>query len=705
MDPLSIAASAFSLAAGIAKASLALTQFSNSFREAAEDLNAISAELQALAGILDPLTRALCRRRQSPLPESLLSQLENTLSSCVLMIEQILDTIENYRRNTAWTKTKWVLIGKDEVFKLRDSLEAYKMALSIGLHALSLDTTQDIKDDTEVIRTHIEVLNLNTDEILARVKCLREMGSSRRNNRKIEEWMENMSLLSNYAESTYKSTIADPAEFTSPPVLPTLAPVTEVGQQKDFDSQTASPAPQPPPDATRVTEHARLSLKSSSTPNPLDDTSVQELRSNSGSNSSAQVSDSLGPETKPLDHLIASCDGVEECSQRIEEVRLLVRLDKGLIEKSRKAHEGLSGDQKKELLDSLRRITHTTTAESLRALIAQGAMMDDYTVHSASPLYSALRATNNDCLITLLQCGANPNAEELLCKIGNRCYAHRSALAYAAWSGNEFAVWALVAAGAIVNPEPRDTISCITPLLQAVQPEDTNKLENQDRIIRFLLANGADPNESGCSPPMMSPPLSAAMVFWPRQEDKFPGKTLSVVNSLLKAGARSSFGHLDSVALWDVDENPFNAAARWGQHEVLTSLASRVNSLDSEAWIHAMSYAALHRQWKCFDILCEKPYTRSDALHQIVENSMAVFRCHRSPIIDSTTFTAVITKLMDDRDRWNPDKQVEFIYQKRRYMVWRKLVIEELSAMELAKNIHTEVDRNNILALLGLLRG
>jgi hypothetical protein len=126
MDPLSIAASAFGLAGGIAKTSLALTQFSNSFRGAAEDLNAISAELQALSSILDPL------------PESLISQVDNTLTGCVVMIDQIADTIEKYRRNTTWTKTKWVLMGKDDVLKLRDSLEAYKMALSIGLHALSM---------------------------------------------------------------------------------------------------------------------------------------------------------------------------------------------------------------------------------------------------------------------------------------------------------------------------------------------------------------------------------------------------------------------------------------------------------------------------------------------------------------------------------------------------------------------------------------
>lgn len=139
MDPLSIAASAFGLAGGIARLSLALTQFSGSFRDAAEDLGALSAELQALAAILEPLTRALCSpRQQSPLLNDLVSQIDSTLRGCVLTIEQIAETVEKYQQNTTWTKATWVLLGKDEALKLRDSLRAYKMALSIGLNMLSL---------------------------------------------------------------------------------------------------------------------------------------------------------------------------------------------------------------------------------------------------------------------------------------------------------------------------------------------------------------------------------------------------------------------------------------------------------------------------------------------------------------------------------------------------------------------------------------
>lgn len=137
MEPLSITTSAIALAGAVAKTALVLSQFSNEFRDAAEDLNAVSAELQALTAIIDPLTRRLSRRRPSTLPEGLVPQVDDTLSGCVLMVEHIAETVEKYRRNT-WTRAKWVLMGKEDVQKLRQSLEAYKMSLSLGLHAVSL---------------------------------------------------------------------------------------------------------------------------------------------------------------------------------------------------------------------------------------------------------------------------------------------------------------------------------------------------------------------------------------------------------------------------------------------------------------------------------------------------------------------------------------------------------------------------------------
>ena len=54
------------------------------------------------------------------------------------MVSLISVTVEKYQKDGAWTRTEWVLVGRGDMEKLRASLEAYKMALSLGLHVISM---------------------------------------------------------------------------------------------------------------------------------------------------------------------------------------------------------------------------------------------------------------------------------------------------------------------------------------------------------------------------------------------------------------------------------------------------------------------------------------------------------------------------------------------------------------------------------------
>ena len=138
MEPLSIVATSFSLAGAIAKTSIALTGFSRDFSGSADDLNRISSELKALSTVLDPITRALSRGRQSTLPPLFINEVDNTLHGCLSVVSQIEEKIRKYRQDRAWTKAKWVLFGQGDMRKLRESLEFYNVALIIGLHAISM---------------------------------------------------------------------------------------------------------------------------------------------------------------------------------------------------------------------------------------------------------------------------------------------------------------------------------------------------------------------------------------------------------------------------------------------------------------------------------------------------------------------------------------------------------------------------------------
>lgn len=136
MDPLSITAASFSIAGAIAKASVAIFDFCRDAKDATDDLSRVNAELRALSEVLDPLTRNLST--SSVVSDRLAQQLQGSLEGCLLVVSQIADLIVKYHREGAWTKTKWVMVGRDDVEKLRGSLEAYKMALSLGLHAISV---------------------------------------------------------------------------------------------------------------------------------------------------------------------------------------------------------------------------------------------------------------------------------------------------------------------------------------------------------------------------------------------------------------------------------------------------------------------------------------------------------------------------------------------------------------------------------------
>ena len=138
-DPLSIVTGAFSLAGGTLNASMAITKFISNCQSAAEDLGSISKELQALRGILDSLGSSLSRvQNRAALSERLIHQISDALDGCDALVKKITKSLEKYQRDKVWTKAKWVMFGQDDTVKLRESLEAYKMALSLGFHAASM---------------------------------------------------------------------------------------------------------------------------------------------------------------------------------------------------------------------------------------------------------------------------------------------------------------------------------------------------------------------------------------------------------------------------------------------------------------------------------------------------------------------------------------------------------------------------------------
>lgn len=73
------------------------------------------------------------------------------------------------------------------------------------------DDTGAIRSDAQALRNDVATIQVNTEEILARVASLRN-GFRGGDGGWTRQWVESMGVLSSYAESTYQETIIDTGE-------------------------------------------------------------------------------------------------------------------------------------------------------------------------------------------------------------------------------------------------------------------------------------------------------------------------------------------------------------------------------------------------------------------------------------------------------------------------------------------------------------
>lgn len=138
MDPASIAASAFTLAGGIATCSAAITNFVRQVKHARKDLEAINTELNATSEILSPLLISLIGSQGSPLPDAILVKIDGSVRQCISIVDRLKADLDHYKRDSVWNKAKWVLLGEKNAQKARENLEMHKLTLGLALQVLSM---------------------------------------------------------------------------------------------------------------------------------------------------------------------------------------------------------------------------------------------------------------------------------------------------------------------------------------------------------------------------------------------------------------------------------------------------------------------------------------------------------------------------------------------------------------------------------------
>lgn len=568
-----------------------------------------------------------------------------------------------------------------------------------------------------------------------------------------------MTVLSSYAESTYKETLVDPAEFATDQGSSVLAAIKEVPEVTERKESSSRPLPTlielireaPPPQRPQATEHkkssfqpwpevsqplqrpsvpVKLSWRLSENPDPIipgawntPQSGARVVKEIAHRESSHSTSDTKSPSPN-MSHASSSMlkeklpdttgteawgrlsfKGIEDFAKEVKKVALLVRRDEEFIAASFARRQRMHNEAQEYIDYHIDGINQGTPGKFVRDAVAEGAdpsrLADG--LGPSWTLSQALRTSNNECLFALLKYGANPNAKVIRTSGPNR--VDFTALTYAAWAGNERAVWALCAAGANINPPhehvhcPRctdergyDIHVCSTPLLLSLYPRGKES-ENAvfARIFRFLLANGADPNDAGCHKfgpdHRLVPPLSAALAhenFWKK-------KTAFVVKLLIEAGAIIQLNHLPPGSYWDSLTNLIPTAVRLGNPEILRMIAHGIKDANPAQWKHVIVDIPSGKESDTISILMHKPYFQVGYLHHVVLTYMDVQRM-------TWPRFCLLTRLLI-KNGANPREVVSVTYTKRHFLK-NRTVPEQVSAMELAERIHTKMPRRDVKDLL-----
>jgi hypothetical protein len=135
MDPLSITSACGSLLAAVTKLSTQITKFVSSVRDARRDIDAVSRELTSLALCLETLRDDSAT---TAFPDNFSGNLLSVLGNCGVVVKDIADLLARLQASVSGGRVQWPISGRNEVNRLRSSLESHKSALEIALDMMTL---------------------------------------------------------------------------------------------------------------------------------------------------------------------------------------------------------------------------------------------------------------------------------------------------------------------------------------------------------------------------------------------------------------------------------------------------------------------------------------------------------------------------------------------------------------------------------------
>ncbi|KAF2669916.1 hypothetical protein BT63DRAFT_423891 [Microthyrium microscopicum] len=138
MDPLSIAVASVSLSVGITTLIKSISSFVSLVRDSRKDLDLVSRELQSLNIALGFLSPENANPNALSIPPTLSEQIAGNLARLNDVVDQLTACLVKQREKRLSSKIHWVISGRDEVARLRNSLEVHKSTLDIVIEVLAL---------------------------------------------------------------------------------------------------------------------------------------------------------------------------------------------------------------------------------------------------------------------------------------------------------------------------------------------------------------------------------------------------------------------------------------------------------------------------------------------------------------------------------------------------------------------------------------
>lgn len=135
MDPISITTACVGLIAAIAQLSIQLGAFVSDVRDARKDMDAVLRELGSLSLCLQTLRDDSAN---SSLPESLRTSLGAILHNCDIIVKQIQALLDKMSSGNLGRRVQWATFGREDMNRLRSSLESHKSAIDIALDMCSM---------------------------------------------------------------------------------------------------------------------------------------------------------------------------------------------------------------------------------------------------------------------------------------------------------------------------------------------------------------------------------------------------------------------------------------------------------------------------------------------------------------------------------------------------------------------------------------